>query len=158
MNWLDLIVLIPLCWWGFKGFRNGLIYEIFAIIALILGFWIAKHFSYLLEEWLNIPMAGAVSFIILFFLVLFLVHLAGKGMQKVVKIAIPEIVDHLLGLGFGICKVVLVASILFLLVNKVDQKEILIKKETKEASFAYRHIEPIAPKLIIWKEKLTEEE
>lgn len=158
MNWLDLIVLIPLCWWGFKGFRNGLIYEIFAVIALILGFWAAKHFSFLLEEWLDIPMAQPVSFIIMFFLVLFLVHLAGKGMQKVVKVAIPEIVDHLLGLGFGICKVVLVVSIIFLLLNKIDQKQIIIKKETKEASLAYQYLEPLAPKLIIWKDKLNKEE
>ncbi|MBO4488252.1 MAG: CvpA family protein [Bacteroidales bacterium] len=158
MNWLDLIVLIPICWWGFKGFHHGLIYEVFAVLALILGFWVAKHFSFLLEEWLNIPLAEPIAFVIMFFLVLFLVHLAGKGMQKVVKIAIPEIVDHLLGLGFGICKVVLVVSILFLLFNKIDKKELLIKKETKEASVAYRYLEPIAPKILVWKDRFKDQQ
>ena len=127
-------------------------------LALILGFWVAKHFSFLLEEWLNIPLAEPIAFVIMFFLVLFLVHLAGKGMQKVVKIAIPEIVDHLLGLGFGICKVVLVVSILFLLFNKIDKKELLIKKETKEASVAYRYLEPIAPKILVWKDRFKDQQ
>lgn len=158
MNWLDIIVLIPLCWWGFKGFRRGFIYEVFSLLALILGFWVARRFSFLLAEWLNIPLAGTVAFTITFALVLFLVHLAGKGMQKVVKIALPEIIDHLLGLAFGVCKVVLVFSIVFYLLNMVDKHEILIHKETKEHSFAYRHVEPIVPELLVWKKEWQNKE
>lgn len=154
MNWLDILVLIPLCWWGFKGFRHGLIYEVFTILALILGFWAARHFSYLLQDWLKIPLAGTVAFTITFAIVLFFVHLVGRAMQKVVKIAIPEIIDHLLGLAFGVCKVVLVFSMFFYLLNRVDQHEMLIKNDIKEHSLAYKHIEPIVPEIILWKKEL----
>ncbi|MCR4965834.1 MAG: CvpA family protein [Bacteroidales bacterium] len=152
MNWIDLLVLIPICWWGFKGFCNGLIYEVFTILALIIGFWAARHFSHLLQVWINIEMAGPIAFIITFFIVLFLVHLVGKAMQSLIQITLPDIIDHLLGLVFGVCKVIVGVSVIFYLLNMVDKKEILIKKETKENSFAYKFIEPVVPKLLIWKE------
>lgn len=148
---LDYIVLIPLCWFAFLGFRKGLIYELTSILALILGVWASYRFSDSLAMWLpDMPFAKQISFTLTFFIVLFLVHLAGKMMCKIVKLVIPGVVDHIFGLLFGAGKVILVCSVLFYLIDMIDPHEIIIKKETKEKSLVYEYIEPIIPHTLEW--------
>ncbi len=158
MNWLDIVMLAPIAWWGFKGFRHGFVYEIFSLLALIVGFWAAIHFSDLLLQWLEIPLAKTVSFSIILFATIFLVRIAGRMMQKVVRLAIPKLVDHLLGLLFGVAKVILICSMAFYFINMVDKNELLIKREVKEASMLYKHVEPIVPEILVWKNSLQNNE
>ena len=76
---LDYIVLIPLCWFAFMGFKRGLIYELTSILALVLGVWASYRFSDTVALLLpNIPFAKQIAFTLTFFITLFLVHLAGK--------------------------------------------------------------------------------
>ncbi len=53
MNWLDIVLAIPLLWFTYKGFRNGLIIELASLAALILGIFIALHFSFYAEDYLR---------------------------------------------------------------------------------------------------------
>ena len=151
MNFIDILVLIPLCWYGFRGFKNGLIYEIASIAAIVLGVWFAYHFS----DWLavmltDVPLAKPVAFILIFVSVLLLVHLAGKLVTKIVKLAIPGIIDHIFGLLFGVAKVVVVFSALFYAIQIIDPHGILLKKETTEKSITYPYIAPIVPHALHW--------
>ena len=45
MNFLDIIIAIPLVYGAYKGFRNGFIMEIFTILALFVGLYAAFTFS-----------------------------------------------------------------------------------------------------------------
>ena len=155
---LDYIVLILLCWFAFLGFRKGLIYELTSILALILGVWVAYRFSDSLAMWIpNMPFAKQISFALTFFIVILLVHLAGKLMCNVVKLVIPGIVDHVFGLLFGAGKVILICSVLFYLIDMIDPNEIIIKKETKEKSLVYEYIEPIVPHALDWEKNIYTE-
>lgn len=155
---LDYIVLILLCWFAFLGFRKGLIYELTSILALVLGVWASYRFSDSLALWLpNMPFAKQISFALTFFIVIFLVHLAGKLMCKVVKLVIPGVVDHIFGLLFGAGKVILVCSVLFYLIDMIDPHEIIIKKETKEKSLMYEYLEPIVPHALDWEKTIYSE-
>ena len=148
---LDYIVLIPLCWFAFMGFKRGLIYELTSILVLVLGVWASYRFSDTVALLLpNIPFAKQIAFTLTFFITLFLVHLAGKLMCKIVKLVIPGIIDHIFGLLFGAGKVMLIFSVLFYLINMVDKHEIILKKETKEKSIAYQYVEPIVPHALNW--------
>ena len=71
-------------------------------------------------------------------------------MCKIVKLVIPGAVDHIFGLLFGAGKVILVCSVLFYLIDMIDSKEIIIKKEIKEKSLVYEYIEPIVPHALEW--------
>ncbi len=158
MTLLDYLVLIPLCWFAFLGFKRGLIYELTSILALALGVWASYRFSDTVALLLpNMPFAKQVSFSLTFFAVLFLVHLAGKLMCKVVKLVIPGVVDHVFGLLFGAGKVILVCSVLFYLIDMIDTREIILKKETKEKSIVYGYVEPIVPRALEW-EKIVHPE
>lgn len=153
MTLLDFIVLIPLCWFGFLGFKNGLIYEVFSLLALVLGIWISYHFS----DWIALLfsdslLAKPIALVLTFVIVILLVHFAGRLMAKVIKLAIPEIVDHIFGLLFGAGKVLLVFSVILYVIQDIDKAEILLKKETKQQSFMYQYVEPIIPHLMAWKD------
>ena len=45
MNFIDIILIIPIIWFIYKGFKKGFIIEIASLIALFLGIYVAIHFS-----------------------------------------------------------------------------------------------------------------
>ncbi|MEG1555114.1 MAG: CvpA family protein [Bacteroidales bacterium] len=146
MNFIDILILIPAAWFGFKGLKNGLVCELASLSALVLGVWATFKFSDLVASHLgDDKIFKVVAFILIFVTVLVGVHFAGKLVEKVIKLIVPGIVNHLFGLLFGIGKVVLIFSVLFFLINTVDNKQIILKKETKEKSFFYPYVEPAAP-------------
>lgn len=155
MKFIDILILIPLCWYAFRGFKNGLIYEIASMVALVLGCWMAYRFS----DWFALMIVGSdlarpLAMILTFAVVVLLVHLLGRGVQKVVKLAVPKGVDRIFGLLFGAGKVLVVASVILYLVQSLDRMEIILKNETKQQSLTYKYVEPIVPHAMHWNEKI----
>jgi len=159
MVFLDFLVLIPLCWYGYLGFRHGLIYEIFSLLALILGCWISNRFSETVAIWLGAPLLSrSISFVLLFVGTLILVHIIGRAVQKAVKLAIPSFIDKMFGLLFGVTKVLFISSVILFYIQAIDKYEIIIKKETKENSRVYQYVEPIVPHAMQWKEDFIDQQ
>jgi len=154
MNYLDVIILIPVLWFGYKGFTHGLIRELVTLAALILGIYAAFAFSDLVETWINNPnIPQEAYFAITFILVLIAVYLLGRMVEKIIKLMIPEFVNNLLGALFGAAKVLVIFSTLFYFIQSIDSKNVILKKEVTEKSFTYKYIEPVAPKLKEWYDK-----
>ncbi|MCQ2271582.1 MAG: CvpA family protein [Bacteroidales bacterium] len=151
MNWLDIVILIPCIWFAYKGLKNGLIFELASILALILGVWATVRFSNTLADKLgDSQIYKCLAFAIIFIAVLVAVHFAGKLFEKIIKLMIPGFINNLLGLIFGLMKVIIVFSVLLMFINKVDFKQAILKPETKNQSFAYKYVEPVAPFLSNW--------
>ena len=149
MNILDIIILIPVAWFGFKGLKNGLIRELASIAALVLGVWATLRFSdYVAERLGNTMAVKAVAFVLTFFAVLVAVHFAGILVEKVVKLVIPAWLNNIFGLLFGAAKALLVVSVLLYFVTIVDFKEMLLKPEVKEKSLIYKYTEPVVPSIM----------
>lgn len=149
MNILDILILIPVAWFGFKGLKNGLIRELASMVALVLGVWVTFHFSDFVAARLGDTMAvKAVAFVLTFFGVLVAVHFAGILVEKVIKLVIPAWVNHFAGLLFGVAKTIVVISVILYFINSIDFKEMLIKADVKEQSLLYEYIAPVAPELI----------
>ena len=45
MNYLDIILIIPLAYGLVQGLRKGLIKEIAGLLAIVLGIYLARYFS-----------------------------------------------------------------------------------------------------------------
>jgi membrane protein required for colicin V production len=45
MKTLDIIILIAIIWFAFKGLKAGFVGGIFSILALIIGGWATVHFT-----------------------------------------------------------------------------------------------------------------
>ena len=154
MNHLDIIILIPALWFGYKGFTHGLVRELASLSALILGIYAAFAFTDLVEKWINHPaIPKEVYFAITFLGVLIAVFFLGRLIEKIIKLVIPEFVNNLLGALFGVAKVMVIFSVVFFFIHSIDSKNVILTEQTTEKSFTYKYIEPIAPKLKAWYER-----
>jgi membrane protein required for colicin V production len=152
MNYIDIILLIPMAWFAYKGFGKGLIIELFSLIALIAGIYAAVYFSdyaakFLIGNFtLNEDYVPIISFVITFIGVVVIVYFAGKLLEKLVDMVALGILNKLTGAAFGILKAAVFMSIVIMLINSIDNK--WIPKEKKKESVLYSPVSAIAP--LLW--------
>jgi membrane protein required for colicin V production len=148
------MILIPLVWFGYKGFSSGLVRELASIIALVAGLYASFKFTDWVAVWINndkIP--HELYFAITFLMVLVLVFIAGRMVEKVVKLVIPEILNNLAGALFGAAKIFVIFSALFFFINSIDTKQVLLTPKSKQESILYKYVEPVVPKLKTYYDK-----
>ncbi|HPE87217.1 MAG: CvpA family protein [Bacteroidales bacterium] len=161
MNWLDILILVPLVFFAWQGIRNGLIMEIFTLAALLLGIWASLKFSYVAETFLQDKLSmdasylHIIAFILTFIVVVIAVNLLGKGIKKLFHAIALGPVDTILGLAFGAIKGILLLAILFYVFDNFERKNDLIDQKIKEESFFYPYIENLSNKMeeIVFDEK-----
>jgi len=159
MNIIDIILIIPIIWFAYVGFKRGLIIELASLLALILGIYAALYFSFFaenfLENILNVgpKYRGVFAFILTFIVVIVIVHLIGRLLEKVVNMVALGFLNKMAGGIFGILKGAVILSIVLLIISKFDGD--LISQEKKEGSLFYNKVAGIAP--MLW-EKLQEQE
>ena len=151
MNYLDLIIAIPLAWGAFNGFRKGLVIEVASLVALIAGIYGAMEFSFLTASWLHENfdwsenVVQMLSFIITFLGIVFVVHLIGRGIQKIVKMVALGTINRIFGALFGATKFLLIIAVLLYIVNAADKRYPFIDKEDKESSMFYKPVSGLIP-------------
>ena len=103
MNFLDIIIAIPLVYGAYKGFRNGFVMEIFTILALFVGLYAAFTFSDQLTAVFVDTQQEEPEFLPpLIFIVLLIgvgvgVYFAGKALEKVIKAAMLSTPNRIAG-------------------------------------------------------------
>ena len=87
MNYIDIILCIPLVWGLYKGFTKGLIIEAATLVAFGLGVWGGIHFSDFIAQkiketfdWQS-PYLPVVSFALTFLVIIIIVFLIAKLRQ-----------------------------------------------------------------------------
>lgn len=151
MNWLDLIIALPLAYFAFKGFSKGLIITLAMLVGLVLGLWGAIHLSDIMITFLQDQMnlksnnINLIAYLVTFIVVFFLVYLLGNALNAVVKTVGLGIVNRLAGGVIGIVKGLLIVSALIIVINKVDPYSKLISQEQKTESILYKPVEVVAP-------------
>ena len=147
---IDIIVAVILILAVLKGYRQGLIVGLFSAIAFIIGLAAALKLSAVVaghlgkavkvsDKWLPI-----ISFVVVFLIVVLLVRLGAKFIQKTVELAMLGWLNRLGGILLYAGLYILIFSILLFYADQLD----FIKPETKNASVTYSHIQPWGPKLM----------
>ena len=155
MNFLDLIIGIPILLMAIGGFRRGLIKEVAALAALILGIYFAIYFSdvtakFLIEHFnIGHRYVFIVAFIITFIGVVLVVSLIGRLLNKVASLAMLGPVNKILGLVFGLLKGIVIMSVLIMLFNMIDTRASILRLETKEESLLYGPVGQVAPLILM---------
>jgi membrane protein required for colicin V production len=143
MNFLDIIILIPLAYAAWQGFKKGFIIEVFTLLALFVGLYAGIHFSEMVSSWLSSVFnwkskyLPPIAFTLTFLAVGAMVYFAGKALEKVVKFALLSPFNKLGGVIFALLKGSYIVSVVLLLLNSYDQHHQFIPKETKDASLLY---------------------
>lgn len=123
MSTLDIIILVCLGTSLLIGVWKGLVAQLFAVAALLVSAWASMKFSVTCSEWLGTLLTDiqpvvlkTFSFLIIFICTAVLTGLAGRLMEKCIKIAMLGWANRLFGalLALGCCLLVLgLGSILF---------------------------------------------
>ena len=151
MSYIDIVVLIPALWFGYKGFTHGLIRELTSLLALILGIYAAFVFTDWVAGWICKPtIPKEVYFAITFLGVLIAVFILGKFVERIIKLVIPEFINNIFGGLFGVAKVMVIFSAVFYFIHSVDSQRVILTEQAVEKSITYKYVEPLVPKLKAW--------
>ena len=143
MNYLDILLIIPLIIGGWRGFKKGLIIELFTLLALLVGIYAGIHFSDFMAGILrdNLDMTSkylpAIAFTITLLLVGAMVFFGGKLLEKAVKMVALGAINRITGMLFGITKMLFICSAVLVILDSYDEKNEFIPNDLKEGSLLY---------------------
>lgn len=146
MNYLDIIVLLPLLWGVYKGFNRGLVVEVASLAALVLGVWCAIRFSAFTAEFLINTLhfdisenyLSPISFAVTFIAVALCIVVVSRMIDKLLSAIALGGINKLLGAFFGGAKLFLIMAILLFFINSIDKKVGFIDEEKKNESLFYK--------------------
>lgn len=132
INMLDIAVGVFLLFFLAQGLARGLTREVSGVVGIVGGLALARRFQDKvqpsMEPLFNDPNTAAVaSFALIFVFVLILVALAGAVLRRFMDITMTLWLDRLLGAVAGLAKGLLLASVLFFLLQGFFPDLALIK-------------------------------
>ncbi|MFI5220370.1 MAG: CvpA family protein [Bacteroidia bacterium] len=146
MNLLDVIISLPLLWGAYRGFKRGLIFEVFMIIGLVLGLYIAFKFSNLINGLVsktisaNSAVIPYLSFIIVFAAILLIVILLAKFLEGVLSTGSLNVLNKVAGAVLGLIKFALIVSVLLWSFKALEPHWNFINPATKKESLLYEPV------------------
>lgn len=118
MKALDIIILIPVLFGAYKGFKKGLLMELVSLVALLLATLLSFK---LLDKGIDVlanyidknqTFVPYLAFVLIFVLVLFLVTYIGKATKKFLDVTLIGKLDDLAGGILGALKWAFAFSVL----------------------------------------------
>jgi len=146
MNYLDILLLIPIIIGAWRGFKKGFVIEIFTLLALLVGIYAGIHFSdymaAILKEHIGLDSEymPAIAFTVTFLLVGAMVYFAGKLLEKALKLVALSTINKFAGLLFGAIKMIFILSATIVILESYDKKGKFIPTELKTDSLLYEPI------------------
>lgn len=149
MSILDILLAIPLCFFIYKGWRRGIIFELAALCGVIIGCYAAIHFSKWVAEMINIEGDGAIliAFFITFLGVVIGTFFLGKAAEGFVKLVKVNSLNKILGAALGLAKCLCVLSVLISFVIIVDHEQEILTPDIKKSSTLFKPTYKIGNKL-----------
>ncbi len=150
MNVLDIIILICLIAALVQGFVKGFISQAISLISLLVGIWASSRFAGIVCEWLSQHMSGSeqtlriVAFALIFLVVIVVLILIGKLLEKIINFVMLGWLNKLLGAALAVIKWMLVLGLLVVAFNAINQNLQLVKPEVLSQSQLYLIIKGFA--------------
>ncbi len=150
MSIIDIIAFALIFIGVIKGMRKGLVLGIFSVLAFIIGLAAAIKLSAVVAEQLEASTnlsqrwLPVLAFALVFVLVVFLVRLGAKLIEKALQMAMLGWLNKLGGIILYVLLYLLIFSVLLFYAEQLN----LIKPATAEVSLTYPIIYPMAPEVI----------
>ena len=127
MNIVDIIILICFLSGIITGIYKGFIAQLIGLFSVVLGIWLAFHFSNTLTIWLkgyiNIAdnILHVLAFGIILIVVILLLGLAAKAIESLVKVIMLGWLNLLLGALFSFVTTFIVLGMIVLFINYITK-------------------------------------
>lgn len=150
MSTPDIIILICFIPAIIRGLQKGFIEQVVALAAIILGAWLAFHFSSVVSTWLlpylsvSETVLNVISFALIILVTTVLLFLLGRLLTGMVKFVMLGWLDRSLGLVFSILKAALLVGLVVVLFDTLNLKFEFVKAEVLDASALYNPIKDLA--------------
>lgn len=147
---IDIIFVVLLIFACIKGLRKGLIVALFSIVAFIAGLAAALKLSAVVAAKLaaNVEVSDrwlpVISFMLVFLIVVFLVNLGGRFIQKTAEVAMLGWVNRIGGVLLFVLLYSIICSIFLFYAVQLH----FVKPATIATSQLYKYIQPLGPKVI----------
>ncbi|MTI20260.1 CvpA family protein [Fulvivirga sp. RKSG066] len=151
MSTIDIVLLIPLLFGAYKGFKKGFLLEVIAILAFILAIIGGFKLLHLAMDFLdqNFSIQGDllpyIAFIAIFIAIILGVNLLGKALKRVIDLTLLGTVDNLAGLIISVLKWAFGLSVILWL---TDSFGFNLPEEWLDGSLLYPIILPFAPTVV----------
>lgn len=149
MNYLDIILIIPLAYGLVQGLRKGLVKEVAGILAVVLGIYLARYFSLSVSQAL-IELTGwatnictPLSYAVVFIVVSLSISALSYMLSKIIGAIMLGWLNRLLGAAFGVVKMTLLLSVILNFVALMDQFMPIKDKPVVQQSLLYSSIENV---------------
>ena len=155
MNYIDIILIVPLLLGFLRGIKRGIVRELTSFIALILGIYGAINFAVYIQPFLKSQfeigssLIPIISFAVTFLIIVLSIKLIGFIIDKIVKFIALGIISRLLGGVFGLLKAAFILSGLLLILNAFDNYLNLLPAKEKKQSIFHRLISNVIPSILI---------
>jgi membrane protein required for colicin V production len=147
---IDIILLVLLVLAAIKGYSKGLIIAVFSFVAIIVGLAAALKLSAVAasyignavkisDQWLPV-----ISFLVVFLVVVLLIRLGARLLEKTIQVALLGWVNRLGGIIFYAAFYLTIYSVLLFYAVQME----LIKPATIQQSTTYQYIAPWGSKII----------
>jgi len=155
MNWLDFVIIGVVIVGLIKGFSDGLVKQVIALVALIAAIFFAGKIAVVLRGFLlsffssdiPSPLLTGICYLLAFSLIIIGIVLLGKLVDLAVKMTPAKPLNLLLGGLFGVLIWALSLSIVFNVFAVFDSNSKIISKETQEKSILYERTKDIVPSI-----------
>ena len=146
---IDVAYLILIAVACYKGLRKGFIIAVFSVLGFIIGIAAAIKLSAMVAVKLSVHTGTtkwlpALSFLLVFLAVAFLVSLVGKVIQKTFETVMLGWLNRLAGVALFILLYSIIYSVFLFYAVQLH----FIKSETINDSIVYSYLQPLAPKII----------
>ncbi|NBB77280.1 MAG: CvpA family protein [Bacteroidetes bacterium] len=146
MNYLDIIILIPVAYLAYRGFVNGLVREVFGIVGMILAVFLTFEYMKPVAEFLSpffdlTDQSILITGIVIFVMVIIVVQLMAWLLERLFKLIRLGVVNKFAGFLFASLKGAIIISAILLLLAGIN----VPGEETREQSKMYPIVIYVAP-------------
>jgi len=151
MNLVDLILIVLLALSVIAGYRDGFVKEFASLAGLIIGIYVALHFSDVTADFIRdfIGVSGKylkiISFVLTLVLVIVVFSLLGKILESVIETIMLGFLNRIAGAVFGLLKGMLILSLVIMLLNFIKVEDKLISPNKQQGSRFYGDVKDFAP-------------
>lgn len=147
MNWLDVLLLLPLLVGLVRGIMRGLVSEIIAIVVVIFGVLGAKLWAPQFSKWILSQFAwpqavcDVVAYVLLFLGIAILLAVIARGLTKFLRAIHLGWANRLFGGIFGLVKYGIIVLIVVFAMDRTNQAfHWLDESPVVKSSIVYPHM------------------
>lgn len=149
MTPVDLFLLLPVAFAIMRGYRKGIIIEVFSLVALVLAIIVSMKFTTTIMTSLAPSLHGAHylpfwTYAVVFIGMFILVAQLGNVFDVAANLLQLGLVNKVAGSAFSLVKILFMISLFFWLGDRIT----LIPRDICDHSFFYSHFHSLAPIII----------